>query len=102
MTLLILLTVVALGAIAGLAVVAMRSQRAPAPTLVGRTVIVHTRRPDDQSIRGVLTAEHADRLTLRDVQYISADGNHDVADLAHIPTANVAWMQELVTVEVVG
>lgn len=67
----------------------------PAPSLRGRTVVVHTRRPDDQSLRGVLVAEHADRLTLRDVVYLHATGDRETGGLVHVPLASISWMQEL-------
>jgi hypothetical protein len=38
----------------------------PGPSMVGASLVVHTRKPDDQSVRGVVDAHYADRLVLRD------------------------------------
>lgn len=63
--------------------------------LVKQTVIVHGK--DGTSLRGVLLAEHDDRLTLAQAFYL--DGRVEVpADgLAHIPATNVAWVQSGLT-----
>lgn len=68
---------------------------APGPSLVGRTVVVHTRRPDDQSVRGVLVAHHADRLVLRDAVYLHATGTQAADGLVHIPLLTMSTMQEI-------
>ena len=59
------------------------------------TVVVHTRRPDDQSIRGVLLGDYADRVVLRDAIYLYASGEQAAAGLVHIPRATISTMQEL-------
>lgn len=66
---------------------------APGPSLYGRSVVVSTRRPDDQSIRGVLVAQHSDRVTLREAIYLPGDKAID--GLVHVPVANVAFVQEI-------
>lgn len=73
----------------------LRPRHAPGPPLAGRTVVVHTRRPDDQTLRGVLVAQHADRLTLREAVYVHASGEQPAGGLVHVPTEAVAWIQEL-------
>jgi hypothetical protein len=92
---LIVLAVVAIAAVIGLAAVAVHSRIAPGPTLAERTLIVHTRRPDDQSLRGVLVAQHADRLTLREVAYLHAGGTKETHGLVHVPLSSISWMQEI-------
>jgi len=62
-------------------------------SLTGETLLVHT--CDDQSIRGVLVARHSDRITLADVVVLHASGEQPANGVAHIPWANVAWIQEL-------
>ncbi len=92
---LIIVGVAAVIAFGALAVIALHSRLAPGPTLVGRTVVIHTRRPDDQSIRGVLHGQYADRWTLRDAYVVTAVGENAAGGLQHIPVANIAWAQEL-------
>lgn len=93
---LIALAVLMALAIGGLTFIAIRSRLSPAPSLAGRTVVIHTRRPDDQSIRGVMVAQHADRWTLREAVYLGAGGNeHSVGGLTHVPVVNIAWAQEI-------
>lgn len=91
----IALGVLALAAIGALAAVTLRSQLAPAPSLAGKTIVVNTRRPDDQSIRGILVARHADQVTLREVIYIHQSGDQPAAGLVHIPIEAISWMQEI-------
>ncbi len=78
-----------------LAGVAVRSRLAPGPVLTGRTLVVHTRRPDDQTLRGVLHGQYADRLTLRDAVYVHPSGEQPAGGLVHVPLANVSWVQEI-------
>jgi hypothetical protein len=92
---LILTAIVALAAVGALTFIALRSQLAPGPSLAGRTVEVHTKRPDDQTIRGVLVAQHADRWGLTDAVYRHASGDQPIADpIVWIPAGNVAWFSE--------
>ena len=95
MAVLIALAALAALAVGALTFVALRSRLSPAPSLAGRTVVIHTRRPDDQSIRGVLVAQHADRWTLREAVYLGGSSEHSVAGLTHVPVANIAWAQEV-------
>lgn len=88
-------TLIAVAAIAGLVFLTVRARLMPAPSLVKRTVVVHTRRPDDQTIRGVLVAQHADRLILKEAVYMYGSGNQPIAGLAHIPVGSISWMQEV-------
>jgi hypothetical protein len=93
--LLIIIAVVAIAAIAALATVAIRSQTAPGPPLVGRTIEVHTRRPDDQTIRGILVAQHSDRWTFEQAVYRHTSGDAPIKDrVVHVPVANIAWYGE--------
>lgn len=92
---LIIAAVVALAAVAALAVISLRSVLAPAPPIVGRTVVVHTRNPDDKTIRGVLHAQHSDRWTLRDAVMVTPLGENALGGLQHVPVANIAFAQEL-------
>jgi hypothetical protein len=93
--LLIVTAVVALASVAALATVAIRSQTAPGPALAGRTVEIHTKRPDDQTIRGILVAQHSDRWTLEQAIYRHSSGDQPIADnVVHVPTANISWYGE--------
>lgn len=82
-------------AVLALATVTIRARNSIGPPLAGRTVVVHTRRPDDQSLRGVLVAQHADRLTLRDVVYLHLSGEQEVGGMVHIPLGAVSFVQEI-------
>jgi hypothetical protein len=90
---LIVLAVVLVAAIGALAFVALRARVSPGPTLASKTVVVHTR--DEQSIRGILAAQHSDRLSLRNVIYLHGSGDQPVEGLVHVPTSSVSWLQEL-------
>lgn len=72
-----------------------RRQRDTPPPIQGRTVVIHTRRPDDQSIRGVMVGMYADEVVLEQPQYITADGPRPIDGPLHVPTANIAWWQEV-------
>jgi hypothetical protein len=87
------LSLLLFAAIAGLVILALRSQLTPGPSLCSVTLVVHTR--DEQSIRGILTAQHADRISLRDTVYIHG-ADQQPAGLVHIPTSSISWMQEIV------
>jgi hypothetical protein len=72
----------------------------PGPKVVGRSLVVHTRKPDDQSIRGIVAAHYADRLVFRDAQYLHASGAQAAAGLVEVPLINVSSWQELEPPEV--
>lgn len=66
------------------------------PSLAGKSLVVHTRKPDDQSIRGVVAAHYTDRLVLRDAQYLSPSGDHQAAGgLVDVLLINVSTWQEI-------
>jgi hypothetical protein len=95
LTVIVLLVLVALAAIAALAFVALRSVFTPGPTLTGRTVVVNTRKPDDQTIRGILHAQHADRWSLRAAVVVTGVGEQPARGLVHVPVENIAFVQEI-------
>jgi hypothetical protein len=92
---LIVVAVLALIAVLALAVLVLRRHAGAGPLLVGRTVVVNTRRPDDQTIRGVLHGQYADRWTLRDAAYVDGGSEHPVRELVHVPVTNIAFVQEI-------
>lgn len=68
---------------------------APARPARGQVVTVHTKLPDDQTIRGVLVHEYRDRLILQDAEYIDEEhGAVPIAGAVRVPTAGVSWIQE--------
>lgn len=67
----------------------------PGPSLVGKTVVINTRKPDDQTIRGVVHGQYPDRWTLRDAVYVTGVGDQPIDGLEHVPVANVAFAQEI-------
>jgi hypothetical protein len=90
---LIVTAAVALIAVSAPAAQVLRRHAGAGPTLVGRTVVVNTQ--DDQTIRGVLHAQYADRWTLRDAVYMSGGTETPARDLVHVPVSNVGVVQEI-------
>lgn len=64
--------------------------------ITASTVVVHL--TDEQSIRGVLWAVHADCLILRHATYLAQDASSTVDGEVVIPRTQVAWMQVLTEV----
>lgn len=93
----VLSALVALAAVIALAYVAIRSRRSTGPSLAQKTVVINTRKPDDQTIRGVLHGQYVDRWTLRHAVVVTSLGEQPVGGggIVHIPVANIAWAQEL-------
>lgn len=77
------------------ALVIVSSRRAAAPVRRGHRVTVHTVRPDDQTIHGVLVAEYADRLELEAAEYVTAQGAEPIpgATVAIHPS-RVSWIED--------
>ena len=67
-----------------------------ADALSGRTLVVHTRQPDDQTIRGVVHTFDDQLVILRDAVYLTKEGQHQPAGgLVTVPRANISNWQEL-------
>jgi hypothetical protein len=67
-----------------------------APSLVGKTVVVNTRNPDDQTFRGVVHGDYTDRVTLRDVLYVAPGGDErPLGGLHHLDRNHVSSVQEI-------
>jgi hypothetical protein len=65
------------------------------PPLAARTVEIHTKRPDDQTIRGVVFAEYTDRIVLIHALYRHSTGDQPIQDLqVSVPRENIAWFTE--------
>lgn len=58
---------------------ALAEARAPGPLLVGKRVVVHTKRPDAQSVRGVVHGDYPDKLVLAEASYYREAGGEQVA-----------------------
>lgn len=83
--------------IVAVVVYAVRARALPGPSLIGKTVVVNTRRPDDQTVRGVLVAHHADRLTLSDAVVVHGAGSSvAVTGLIHVPLIGISTVQEII------
>jgi hypothetical protein len=67
----------------------------PGPSMVGASLVIHTRKPDDQSIRGVVDAHYADRLVLRDAQYLHSSGAQPAGGVVDVLLINVSTWQEI-------
>jgi hypothetical protein len=72
--------------------VAVRVRQAPDP-LVRRRVVVHTK--DDSSIRGVLTATHADCYLIGRPEYLNEAAPQELQGEALVLRSNVSWIQIL-------
>jgi hypothetical protein len=62
------------------------------PARIGHRVTVHTKKPDDQTIFGVLVGDYADRISLEDAEYVTAAGAHAMPGRQDIATRDVAWI----------
>lgn len=94
--LLVVALIAILALVAGLVVVTVQARTSPGPSLVNRTLVIHTH--DGQTIRGLLENQHADRWTLREAEYERTEtdgGNVPLDGLAHIPVATISWVQEI-------
>lgn len=69
-------------------------QEAQDATLVAKTVIIHTR--DDQSLKGCMIGDHADRVSLHAASYLTPGGGETgLQGTVHVPRANIAFLQEI-------
>lgn len=79
---------------------ALAERRAAGPSLVGETLLVHTRKPDDQSVRGVCVGHHADRLLLAEaVYYKPGGGTQDAQGVVEVPWLGVSTYQRIAAPE---
>lgn len=93
--LIVCLTVIVVFAISS-ATILVKSRSHGSLSPVGKTVVVNTRKPDDQSIRGVIHAFDPELIVLRDAIFLEHGGNqHAAAGLVSIPRAGVSSMQEI-------
>jgi hypothetical protein len=68
----------------------------PGPSLVGRTVVIHTKRPDDRTLKGVLHAQYVDRWVLRDAVLMAAGGREiALGGIEHVQTGAISFVQEI-------
>lgn len=63
-------------------------------SLAGATVVVTTH-PDNVTYRGVVAAEHADRITLRDAFVVTAGAEHQIGGLQHVYRASFTGLQQI-------
>lgn len=85
----------ALTAVIGVVTVAVRSRVLPGPSLVAKTIVVQTVRPQSETIRGVLVSAHADRWVLTDAYYVEAEAERPLGGTFHIPVNRIAFVQEI-------
>lgn len=65
------------------------------PAAHGHRVTINTRRPDDQTLTGIVDGEWADRVRLVDAHVVTATGTQPVpGGIVSIPKTNEAWRQE--------
>jgi len=88
------IVVVILGVLLLLALIALARRQFAGPSLVKKTVVVHTK--DERTIRGVLFAEYADRWTLTEAVVMTSTASEQaLGGLQHIPVSNVSFAQEI-------
>jgi hypothetical protein len=64
-----------------------------APRRVGHRVTVHTKKPDDQTIFGVVAGDYLDRLVLEHAEYVTPLGAQPIPGARHeIETRDIAWV----------
>lgn len=64
--------------------------------LRGRRVVIHTKRPDDQTIAGVLVAVRHAHHKLEDAEYVaSASERHPLDHPVYVPNDHIAWIEDL-------
>lgn len=91
-----LFVAVVVGFVALMLCVVAVGPRSTGPVLKGKTVVIHTKKPDDRTIRGILVGQYADRWTLRDAIAV-VEGGREVAlgGVEHVPVENIAFVQEI-------
>ncbi len=89
--------VVAAIAVAAILVAVLALRRVtPGPSLAGKTVVIHTQRPDDRTLKGVLHGQHSDRWVLRDAVAVMPGGfEQPLGGTEHVPVANISFVQEV-------
>ena len=74
----------------------LAKERTPGPSLVGRTLVINTRKPDDQTIRGVVHGQYPDRWTLRDATLVTPLGEQPVpGGVYHVPLEKISGAQQI-------
>jgi hypothetical protein len=66
-----------------------------APLIVGHRVTVHTRKPDEDTISGVVAGDYEDQLVLIDAEYVTPGGARPIprADGGHrIRKESITWI----------
>lgn len=67
----------------------------PHQSLVKRTVLVTLH--DGVTLRGVIDAEHSDRIALKGASRYADDGSEiAMSGVVHVPRSNVSYLQEVV------
>jgi hypothetical protein len=64
----------------------------PAPRLTGKTVVVNS--DHEQPVRGIVAADHSDRIILREAIFVAGGTEHPAGGLVHIPRARISTIQE--------
>jgi hypothetical protein len=65
---------------------------AAGPTRVGHRVTVHTKRPDDRTLFGLVVGDYTDRLALDDAEYVTTDGGRPLPGRQDIARDDIAWI----------
>jgi hypothetical protein len=66
----------------------------PGPVTTGYPVTVNTKRPDDQTLHGVLVREHPDRLELEDAVWVQPHERTPIPGTVRISKGNISWRQD--------
>lgn len=62
------------------------------PPRTGYRVTVHTKKPDDQTLFGVLVGDYKDRIVLEDAEYVSPTGSTSLPGRQHVATDQISWI----------
>lgn len=91
---LIIVCVTALG-LAGIAAFARGPLGSRGGVTLGVPVTVRTRRPDDQTLHGILIKQSRGYLTLADAEYVTSEGPVSLqASVTRVPREHVAFLTE--------
>jgi hypothetical protein len=73
---------------------ALAEHFATPPVATGHPVTVHTKKPDDQSIHGLLLHEYPTRLELVDAHFVSDPERKVIPGVVRIATSNISFRQD--------
>lgn len=92
MTIAVVVLSLTLAGVIAAATLALLRRSVAGPRLTGKTVVVNTL--NDTTVRGIVAADHRDRLTLSEALFVTGRDEQLAGGLIHIPRERVATIQE--------